>query len=242
MSETDAVRIERGEGWLEIVINRPERRNAIIPPVSDAIRSALADASKDEKVASVILRGEGGYFCSGVDLKALQADPPPPWQGKHGDSWRQLHLALFDFEKPVIGAFEKYGINAGAALAMACDILIAGETAFLQVGEIQQGASAPMNFAWFRIKATEQVMARLALYGDRVAAPELLRLGLVAECVPDDEVVSCCRDLAARIASFPAGAAGNIKRGIIEQRGIDDPGTFFRQSRSNALLNAGMVK
>lgn len=241
MSEADIVRIEQREGWTEILLNRPERRNAIIPPVSDAIRTALDHAERDDSVASVLLRGEGGYFCSGVDLKALQADPPPPWQGKHGDSWRQLHLTLFRFSKPVIGAFEKYGINAGAALAMACDILIAGESAFLQVGEIQQGASAPMNFAWFRIKATEQVMARLAFYGDRVAAPELLRLGLVTECVADDQVVSRCRDIAARLASFPPGAASNIKRGIIEQRGIDDPERFFRQSRSNALMNAGMV-
>lgn len=242
MGETDVVKIEQGEGWTEIVINRPERRNAIIPPVSDAVRSALEAASDDDNVACVLLRGEGGYFCSGVDLKALQADPPPPWQGKHGNSWRQLHLTLFEFDKPVIGAFEKYGINAGAALAMACDILIAGETAFMQVGEIQQGASAPMNFAWFRIKAAEQAMARLAFYGDRVAAPELLRLGLVTECVSDGHVVSRCRELAARIAGFPQGAARNIKQGIIRQRGIDDPGTFFRQSGGSALLNAGMVK
>ena len=242
MTEEDVVKTERGEGWLEITINRPERRNAIIPPVSDAIRAALANAESDEGVACVLLRGEGGFFCSGVDLKALQADPPPPWQGKHGDSWRQLHLALFRFKKPVIGAFEKYAINAGAALAMACDVLIAGETAFLQVGEIQQGASAPMNFAWFRIKATEQVMARLAFYGDRVTAPGLHQLGLVTECVPDNAVLSRCRDLAARMASFPPGATTAIKQGIIEQRGIDNPEAFFRQSRSGALLNAGMVK
>ena len=242
MQEEHVVKIEPGEGWTEIVINRPERRNAIIPPVSDAIRAALDVAERDDAVAAVILRGEGGFFCSGVDLKALQADPPPPWRNRQGDSWRQLHLALFRFPKPVIGAFEKYGINAGAALAMACDILVAGESAFLQVGEVQQGASAPMNFAWFRIKSTEQVMARLALYGDRVPAPELLRLGLVAENVGDDQVVGRCREIASRLAGFPAGATMAIKRGIIEQRGITDPEAYFRQSRSNALLNAGMVK
>ena len=242
MSDETVVKLEKTGGWLEIVINRPERRNAIIPPVSDAIRAALAEAEADDDIAAVLLRGEGGFFCSGVDLKALQADPPPPWRAEQGTSWRNLHLALFDFGKPVIGAFEKYGINAGAALAMACDILIAGETAFLQVGEIQQGVAAPMNFAWFRIKATEQVMARLAFYGDRVAGPELQRLGLAAECVPDDMVVSRCREITARLAAFPAGATRSIKKGIIEQRGITDPDAFFRQPGGGGLLNAGMVK
>ena len=242
MSEDEVVRVERHEGWAEIVINRPERRNAIIAPVSEGIERALADIENDDAIATVILRGEGGFFCSGVDLKALQADPPPPWRARQGSSWRSLHLALFRFPKPVIGAFEKYGINAGSALAMACDMLIAGETAFLQVGEIQQGAMMPMNAAWFRIKVTEQVTARLAFYGDRITGPELVRLGLAAECVADDTVVARCREVAARIAGFPAGAARNIKTSLIEQRGISDPESFFTQPKSNALASAGMVK
>lgn len=238
----NVVLTERHEGWLEIAINRPERRNAIIAPVSEAMRAALEEAEADDAVASVIIRGEGGFFCSGVDLKALQADPPPPWRGRQGSSWRDLHMCMFRFGKPIIGAFEKYGINAGSALALACDILIAGESAFLQVGEIQQGSPAPMNMAWFRIKTTEQVMARLAFYGDRVPAPELVKLGLAAECVADDQVVARCREIAERIAGFPAGASRAIKQGIIDQRGIEDVDSFFKQPRSNALMNAGMVK
>jgi enoyl-CoA hydratase/carnithine racemase len=240
--EEEAVKVERGEGWAEIVINRPERRNAITAPVSEALLAALHETREDDTVAAVILRGQGGFFCSGIDLKALQDDPPPPWRKRQGSSWRNLHLGLFHYPKPVIGAFEKYGINAGSALALACDILIAGRTAFLQVGEIQQGAMMPMNAAWLRIKTTEQVAARLAFYGDRVPGPELLRLGLAAECVDDDAVVDRCRTLAARIAGFPRGAAKNIKQSLINQRGIVDPETFFTSPVSNALQTAGMVK
>jgi len=242
MPENDLVTLERRSGWAEIAINRPERRNAIIPPASTAIGDALDEIADDPDIASVLLRGEGGYFCSGIDLKALQADPPPPWRGEQGSSWRNLHLKLFSFGKPVVGAFEKYGINAGAALALACDVLIAGESAFLQVGEVQQGAMAPMNMAWFKIKTTEQVLARLAFYGDRIAGPEMLRLGLTAECVPDGEVLARCREVCERFAEYPAGATVGIKRGIIEQRGIEDPEAFFRQPTSNALLGAKMVK
>ncbi|MFP6814417.1 MAG: enoyl-CoA hydratase-related protein, partial [Pseudomonadales bacterium] len=66
MPEQDLVMLERREGWAEIAINRPERRNSIIPPVSVAIADALDEVADDEDIACVLLRGEGGYFCSGV--------------------------------------------------------------------------------------------------------------------------------------------------------------------------------
>ncbi|MBS05347.1 MAG: hypothetical protein CMQ24_21960 [Gammaproteobacteria bacterium] len=236
------MRVERGEGWGEIVLNRPERRNSLIPPLAGEVTQALDELQADHDVQSILLRGEGGYFCSGIDLKALQADPPPDWKGKQVGDVRTMHLALFSCTKPVIGAFEKFGINAGAALAFACDILVAGETAFLQIGEIQQGANIPMNAAWLKIKTTEQVAARLALYGDRVPGPELLRLGIATEVVADDQVVTRCREVAARIAGFPKGAGANIVQSLRAQRGIDDPEAFFPKGGNNALLTAAQLR
>ncbi|MDG2113089.1 MAG: enoyl-CoA hydratase/isomerase family protein [Actinomycetota bacterium] len=236
------VKVERHDGWAELIINRPERRNAITAPVSEALAAGFEALASDDDVGCVILRGEGGYFCSGVDLRALQADPPPEWRDRQLPSWRGLHLTMFGFEKPVIGAFERFGINAGSALALACDLLIAGDTAFLQVGEIQQGAQIPMNAAWMRIKASEQVLSRMALYGDRVLGPDLVTMGLAAESVADDQVVDRCREIAARIAGFPQGSPANVKRSIIAQRGIDDPEAYFSSNPSPALLSAAMVK
>ncbi|MCH8257649.1 MAG: enoyl-CoA hydratase/isomerase family protein, partial [Proteobacteria bacterium] len=74
--------IERCDGWAEIVINRPERRNALIPPLAGEITAAIHTLQDEDEIACIILRGEGGYFCSGIDLKALQQDPPPDWAGK----------------------------------------------------------------------------------------------------------------------------------------------------------------
>ncbi len=234
--------IDRREGWAEIVLNRPERRNSLIPPLAGEITSALRVLQEEQGVACIILRGEDGYFCSGIDLKALQQDPPPPWAGRDTGDIRDMHLALFSCRKPLIGAFEKFAINAGAALAFACDVLIAGETAFLQVGEIQQGAGIPMNAAWLRIKSTETVAARLALYGDRVPGPELVRLGIATECVADAEVLDRCRELAARIAGFPEGAPEAIVESLRSQRKIGDPEAFFPKRSSKALLTAQQVK
>lgn len=236
----DVVKVEREAGWAEIIINRPERRNAIIPPVSHAIREALVELEADTSVQSVLIRGEGGFFCSGIDLKALQADPPPDWAGDT-EHWRSLHLTLFSFSKPVIGAMEKYAINAGAALALACDITIVGESAFLQVGEIQQGTMAPMNAGWLRIKSTEHVMARLVLYGDRVPGPALIEMGLATECVPDDHIVVRAREVCERIAGFPEGAGKTIKEMIIKSRPVQDPETVFLRGGGRRLENAQMI-
>lgn len=237
------MRVERGEGWAEIVLNRPERRNSLIPPLAGEVTQALETLQEDDVVQSILLRGEGGYFCSGIDLKALQSDPPPDWSGKQVGDVRTMHLAMFRCTKPIIGAFEKFGINAGAALALACDILISGETAFLQIGEIQQGANIPMNAAWLKIKTSEIVAARLALYGDRVPGPELLKLGLATEVVADDQVVARCREVAARIAGFPPGASSSIVESLRAQRGINDPDAFFPTGGgNNALLTAAQVR
>ncbi len=234
--------IEYQEGWAEIVINRPERRNSLIPPLAGEITDAIHLLEDNRKIASIILRGEGGYFCSGIDLKALQQDPPPDWADKDVGDVRSMHIALFGCKKPIIGAFEKFGINAGAALAFACDLLIAGETSFLQIGEIQQGANIPMNAAWMKIKSTEAVLSRLALYGDRVPGPELVRLGIATECVADSEVLNRCREIAQRLASFPKGAPEAIVESIRSMRSVGDPEAFFPQRGNSALLTAAQVK
>ena len=235
-------RLDIHEGWAEIVIERPDRRNSLIPPLAGEIRDYIEQSNEDDNISAIVLRGEGGYFCSGIDLKALQADPPPPWSGKDVGDVRSMHMALYYCKKPVIAALEKFAINAGASLAFACDLIVAGETAFLQIGEIQQGVGIPMNAAWLKIKTTEFQAARLAFLGDWVKAPELLRLGLISEYVSDDSVVERCNEIAATIASYPPGAAVAIKQSLVAQRGIDSPEDFFPHAANSALNTAKMLK
>ena len=235
-------RLDIHEGWAEIIIERPDRRNSLIPPLAGEIRDYIEQSNEDDNISAIVLRGEGGYFCSGIDLKALQADPPPPWSGKDVGDVRSMHMALYYCKKPVIAALEKFAINAGASLAFACDLIVAGETAFLQIGEIQQGVGIPMNAAWLKIKTTEFQAARLAFLGDRVKAPELLRLGLISEYVSDDSVVERCNEIAATIASYPPAAAVAIKQSLVAQRGIDSPEDFFPHAGNSALNTAKMLK
>ena len=141
-------------------------------------------------------------FAQALDLAAFNDTPQPEWLPDFQNIWRGAHRALFDCATPIIGAMERYAINGGAALAIACDYLVVGEEAFLQVGEVQIGMAAPYNMAWLNLRHGEAVIAQVTLVGDRIKGPELLRLGLATTCVPDAKVQEEAAALAKRLAGF----------------------------------------
>jgi enoyl-CoA hydratase len=153
-----------------------------------------------------------------------------------------MHLALYRCKKPIIAALEKFAINAGASLAFACDLIVAGETAFRQIVDFQQGASIPMNAAWLKIKTTEFQAERLAFLVDRILAPRLLQLGLISECVSENCVVERCNEIGATIAGYQAGAAIAIKPYLVAQHCIGRPEDSFPNIANHALNTAKMLK
>lgn len=241
MTEANTILVERSEGWARIVLNRPQRRNALIAPMFDELAAAVDALSADESVAAIVLCGAQGAFCAGIDLTELQKQPPHPWAGNMQSSARRAHIALYNAACPIVVALERYGINAGTAMALAGDLIVAGSDAFLQIGEIQQGAGIPMNVAWMRIKFGESLLARMAFMGDRVAAAELQQLGIVQEVVASDAVRTRADAIAQRIAGFPAGASRRIKSAIRGQQPID-PQTWFREQHHGALLSAAQLR
>ncbi len=202
-----------------VVLNRPERRNALIGPLADQLADAIEALNEDESVSVIVIRGAGHAFCSGLDLKAFSAEPQPDWVPDFGSKWQRVHRAIFNSSRIVIGVLERAAVNGGAALALACDFLVAGDSAFLQVGEIQQGMAAPMNMAWLRLRHSEAVAARMALLGDRITGPELVTLGVAFQSVPDGEgqenaVVEAAEELANRLAAHEPMGAIRIKTSL----------------------------
>jgi enoyl-CoA hydratase/carnithine racemase len=206
------VLLERSGAVAEVILNRPERRNAVTGPLADALRETFVSLAGDDSVGAIVLRGAGGAFCSGLDLKEFNADPPPSWTAGFQEAWIGAHAAIFDCPKVVVGAVERFAINGGAALALACDLVVVGRESFLQVGEIQQGVGAPMNLAWLALRHSEAVAARLALTGERVFGEELVRLGVALRCVEDGEVLAEAGALASRMADYPLAGAAATKR------------------------------
>lgn len=208
------VLVERTGPRVDIVLNRPERKNAVTNKLALALRDALVAVASDAAVGAVVLRGAGGAFCSGIDLKA----------GTPGSvtAWVEVHQALHRCGVPVVVALERYAINAGASLVLGGNLVVAGERAFLQVGEIAMGVAAPMCQAWLHLRHSAAVADRVTLVGDRISSPELLRLGLVTEVVPDGEVVTRAQALADAVAAHPERG----RRAVLDVwRGLRSPAT-----------------
>ncbi|MDE2924310.1 MAG: enoyl-CoA hydratase/isomerase family protein [Acidobacteriota bacterium] len=230
--DDDPVSSTREGGVAEIVLNRPDRRNAVTGPLAQRLHQEIVAATNDDEVAVLLIRGAGGAFCSGLDLGEFRADPPPDWMPHFGGLWLDVHAALYDCPKPIVAALERFAINAGSALALAADLVVAGEQAFLHVGEIQMGMAAPMNMAWLRLRHPESVAARLAIVGRRYTGRELERMGVAAEVVDDDAVLDRARELSATIAGYPPQGVRAIKRTILGGRPAASGRDWFAQFRA----------
>ena len=210
-----------------VVLNRPDRRNALTGPMATELADAIEDINTRDDVSVIVLSGAGGAFCSGLDLREFYADPQPDWVRHFGSEWRRAHRALFDSDKIVITALERYAINGGAALAWAADLLVVGQSAFVQVGEIQQGMAAPMNLAWLRLRHSEAVTARIVLLGDRITGADLVSLGVAYESPDDHQVISAARALAERLAAHDPMGVRRVKTSL-RRTGLDyDAATWF---------------
>lgn len=210
MTDAPLLLVERHEHWLDIALNRPARRNALTADLVVALHRAIDAADSDADVHVILLRGSDGAFCAGIDLKERERAGSPPFNS----SWRALHERLYQCETPVVGAFERFGINAGAALALACDLLVVGEQSYLHVGEAAMGMQAPMNTAWLALKYSQSVSLQLLLTARRFAGTELKALGIATDCVPDGDVVAHTRALATTLAAFTPGTLARLKRSL----------------------------
>ena len=205
--------------WAELILNRPERRNAINGPLGLALADGLRTINSDPQIQVVLLRGADGAFCSGLDLKEFNADPPPEWLVRFGDIWRATHKALFQSKKPLVVALERFAINGGAALALAGDLMFVGRESFLQVGEVRQGMAAPYNMAWLRLRHSAAITARLALTGHRFYGRELVEMGVAYAAPKEGSVVAEAIALVEELVDYPDQALERIKATL---RAYDD--------------------
>ena len=237
----EVVYVERRGAVAEVVMNRPERKNAVTGPLAEGLRDAFRTLAEEDAVSAIVLRGAGGAFSSGLDLKEFNADPKPAWLGEFQTYWRGAHAAIYDCPKLIVGALERYAINGGGALALGCDLLVAGRDSYLQVGEIQQGIGAPMNLAWLRLRHSEAVAARLALTGDRVNGEQLVAMGVAHVAVDDGDVVTEARALAERLAAYPPSGALAIKKTLRALwPGVDGAEWFAKAAAASPRGSGGL--
>ncbi|MFT5693462.1 MAG: enoyl-CoA hydratase/carnithine racemase [Oceanicoccus sp.] len=217
------VRVELIGNRGELILNRPEQKNSLIGPLVKQLLSGLNELSNNEMCHAILIRGEGGCFCAGLDVKAFFSEIKPDWLGDFHNDWLAFHSAVYACRKPVIGALERFAIAGGSSLAFSCDFLVVGEKSFLHVAEVELGMAAPINVAWLTLKYGTAKALELALLGERHYGADLVRLGLATRCVDDAETLNEARKLADRLASFDSLAVQSLKSSIYKAQ---DHGSF----------------
>ena len=205
----ESVLLQHRGAVAEVIINRPTRRNALTVGVMVALREVFTGLGGSEARA-VVLRGADGFFCSGLDTAEM--DPGAPAL----EMWSSVHYALAAVEIPVVACLQGGAINAGAALALACDLVVAGQSSYIQMMEAAMGVDPPMNAAWLALRHPAGVGMQLALSCRPFRGYDLLRLGIALDVLPDDDVLGHTRELASRIASYP-GSGGSSTKGTLRR-------------------------
>ena len=201
VKETIIVRKEKPIAW--IVLNRPERLNAINPKMIEEISKALDDLEEDPDVKVVIFKGSGRAFCAGADVTAF-AGINPMLAVKASRKFQELTLKIQFYTKPTITAIHGYALGGGLELALSTDFRIASEEAMLGQPEINlgfiPGAGATQRLAKIvgPAKAKELIMT-----GEFIPAVEAHKIGLVNKLVKPGALDEEARNLALKLAEKP---------------------------------------
>ena len=201
-------------------LDRPDRKNALTSALGWSIVRAMADAQADDDVRVVALTGNGDAFCSGLDLGGGEAEPvdtglSDQQQVLDDKGWvgRFLLALRFDADKPVVAGLNGVAVGAGLSLAMAADIRIAADTARLHPGYLRAGTSPDGGLTWsLPTLVGHETAMRFLLESRFVAADEALRLGLVSEVVPADQLEPRLMELCGAIAAQAPLAVRRTKR------------------------------
>ncbi len=198
----------------EIKFNRPDRYNAFNNEMSFEFIDALKKCGKDSNIRSIIISGEGKAFCSGQDLKDVEAQAGMRSLGESVEKrYNPMTRLIINTEKPFICKLHGVAAGAGAGVALACDYVIASDNAsllfaFANIGLVlDSGSSYNLPRLVGKRKAFE-----LATLGEKITAQQALDYGMVNQLVPAEQLDQAVMNIALNYAQRPTKAIGLIKR------------------------------
>lgn len=214
MNNTVISKNEGAVAWVRL--NRPERLNAMNRQLVDGLARALADAEADEGIRAVILHGEGRAFCSGDDLKDLDAQTACEADTRAWvEAIQNITLQIMQSRKIVIAAVHGWCVGGALEWAINCDFRLFSESARWFFPEVTYGLFVTGGVTALLTKQVgPQVTKELLMLGERHDARKALDVGIAWKVVPDDRLLEEARELALRIAERPADAVADAKRAI----------------------------
>src|SRR6201992_2570096 len=203
------------QGLLTITMNRPDRRNALNPEMTQGLLEAARRAGEDHDVRAVLLKGAGGTFCVGGDVKSMAAGRAPlPFEAKMSNLRRGMEVSrlLHIMQKPVVAQVDGAAAGAGLSIALACDLRVASESCKITTAFAKVGLSGDYGGTYFLTHLLGSAKAReLYLTSPVLTGKEAFDLGVVTRVVPDAEVEAAARELAMSLAQGPSITYGYIK-------------------------------
>ena len=206
--------LEKRDGIAKITLNRPEKLNALSQALLADLRGALDEIEPDHEIRVVLLTGSGRAFSSGFDIAPGQHRAEVPATAR----WDAMHLAprtlmrFWYLRQPTIAAVNGYAMAAGNVLALACDLVLASESAQFAEPEIRHVAHSPNTFLPFM--TFNKHLNWFYLMGDTIDAQTAKEWGLVNRVVPPDQLEAAAWEAAVRLAKVPPFAAQHMKRSI----------------------------
>ena len=222
---TNELLCELDDGVATVTLNKPDKRNALGDILTPALRAILLTLEDDPRCGAVVITGAGRAFCAGGDVSGMggsgtrPADAPKHSleDGIRGLVHKQetLTLRLHDLVKPTIAALPGPAAGAGLSIALACDLRVMADSAFVTTAFANIGLSGDYGGSWLLTQLVGPSVAKdLYLTARRVAAEECLALGIANRVVPIDALQEEARALALQIANGPRTALRFMKENL----------------------------
>jgi len=237
----DGVEVDAVGGVLRIVLDRPDRKNALDPGAILRIVRALEEAATDDTLRVVELRSSGDDFCAGANWVATNTGSGEGERPRTGSIQRRTPLQahrlvelLFEIQLPVVCVVRGWAAGLGCQLALAADFTVAAEDSRFWEPFLERGFSPDSGATWLLPRLVGVARAKeLLLLGRELSGREAADWGMIHRAVPADELDAAAADLVARLGNAPTVAVGLTKRCI--QRGLDSSLTDTMEMEANAL-------
>lgn len=207
------IKSETDGNVLKITLNRPDKFNSFNREMALALQDALDKAAIDHSIRAVLLTGEGKAFCAGQDLSEAMDANGPGIERIVREHYNPIILKIRKLEKPVVCAVNGVAAGAGANIALACDVVVAGSSvsfiqAFSKIGLIPDSGG---TFFLPRLIGFGKASA-LMMLGDKVSATDAERMGMIYKVAEDANLQTDAMAIAKTLGDMPTKAMGLTKR------------------------------
>lgn len=202
------LKVEKQDGLAIVTLNRPDRLNAIHPPMHLEVEDVWVDLDRDPEVRAIVLTGAGRAFCAGGDIQGMRERGFDPVRGiAPTRGGRHLIRNMLEVEAPIIAAVNGDAVGLGATLALFCDVIFAARNARIGDPHVRVGLVAGDGGAviWPLLCGVARAKQYL-MTGDLMSAEEAERIGLINKVVPEGQALEEAVKFATRLAKGPTKA------------------------------------